>query len=124
MRTLSKLLSLVICLLFSHPNILAEDKLVLPVTYSATNANMLSLWVGKDGGYFDDQGLDVRMLLIRGGSLAVQLLVTGQSPIGLIGGTSAAYAYLQGNKDVVVISRLQNVMAYTLGAKPETHKPE
>ena len=64
------------------------------------------------------------MLLIRGGSLAVQLLITRQSPIGLIGGTSAAYAYLQGNKDVVVISRLQNVMAYTLGAKPEIQKPE
>ena len=64
------------------------------------------------------------MLLIRGGSLAVQLLLTGQSPIGLIGGTSAAYAYLQGNKDVVIISRLQNVMAYTLGAKPEIQKPE
>ena len=103
---------------------LAQEKTVLPVTYSATNANMLSLWVAKDAGYFDEQGLDVRMLLIRGGSLAVQLLVTGQSPIGLIGGTSAAYAYLQGNKDVVVISRLQNVMAYTLGAKPEIQKPE
>src|SRR4051812_31693318 len=102
----------------------AEDKIVLPVTYSATNANMLSLWVGKDAGYFDEQGLDVRMLLIRGGSLAVQLLLTGQSPVGLIGGTSAAYAYLQGNKDVVIISRLQNVMAYTLGAKPEIQKPD
>jgi NitT/TauT family transport system substrate-binding protein len=108
----------------AHPQAIAQDKIVLPVTYSATNANMLSLWVAKDAGYFDEQGLDVRMLLIRGGSLAVQLLVTGQSPIGLIGGTSAAYAYLQGNKDVVVISRLQNVMAYTLGAKPEIQKPE
>ena len=102
----------------------AQEKTSLPVTYSATNANMLSLWVAKDAGYFDEQGLDVHMLLIRGGSLAVQLLVTGQSPIGLIGGTSAAYSYLQGNKDVVIISRLQNVMAYTLGAKPEIQKPE
>jgi len=89
----------------------AQDRTVLPVTYSATNANMLSLWVGKDAGYFDEQGLDVRMLLIRGGSLAVQLLVTGQTPIGLIGGTSAAHAYLQGTKEMVIISRLQNVMA-------------
>ena len=113
--------SLVLC---GYSKSLAQDKIVLPVTYSATNANMLSLWVAKDGGYFDEQGLDVRMLLIRGGALAVQLLVTGQSPVGLIGGTSAAYAYMQGNKDVVVISRLQNVMAYTLGAKPEIQKPE
>ena len=114
----------VVFLFFRYENSPAQDKIVLPVTYSATNANMLSLWIAKDAGYFDEQGLDVRMLLIRGGSLAVQLLVTGQSPIGLIGGTAAAYAYLQGNKDVVIISRLQNVMAYTLGAKPEIQKPE
>jgi len=117
-------LSVALVLISATSHVRAEDKLVLPVTYSATNANMLSLWVGKDTGYFDEQGLDVRMLLIRGGSLAVQLLLTGQSPVGLIGGTSAAYAYLQGNKDVVLISRLQNVMAYTLGAKPEIQKPE
>lgn len=123
MRKCSILLVL-LSFLFGGAKLAAQDKLVLPVTYSATNANMLTLWVGKDAGYFDEQGLDVRMLLIRGGSLAVQLLVTGQSPIGLIGGTSAAYAYIQGNKDVVIISRLQNVMAYTLGAKPEIQKPE
>lgn len=120
----SSILLLFLVLSCSARNLSAQDKLVLPVTYSATNANMLSLWVAKDAGYFDEQGLDVGMLLIRGGSLAVQLLVTGQSPIGLIGGTSAAYAYLQGTKDIVVISRLQNVMAYTLGAKPEIQKPE
>ena len=124
MRKTSLVLLAVSFLLSAYSRALAQEKTLLPVTYSATNANMLSLWVAKDAGYFDDQGLDVRMLLIRGGSLAVQLLVTGQSPIGLIGGTSAAYAYLQGNKDVVVISRLQNVMAYTLGAKPEIQKPE
>jgi ABC-type nitrate/sulfonate/bicarbonate transport system substrate-binding protein len=124
MRKISTVLFAVSFFLCGYSSLLAQEKTLLPVTYSATNANMLSLWVAKDAGYFDEQGLDVRMLLIRGGSLAVQLLVTGQSPIGLIGGTSAALAYLQGNKDVVVISRLQNVMAYTLGAKPEIQKPE
>ena len=124
MRQISILIVVGSIFLSAYSKSLAQDKIVLPVTYSAINANMLSLWIGKDAGYFDGQGLDVRMLLVRGGSLAVQLLVTGQSPIGLIGGTSAAYAYLQGNKDMVVISRLQNVMAYTLGAKPEIQKPE
>jgi len=124
MRKGFSFLFIVVFFLCVHAKSSAQEKTSLPVTYSATNANMLSLWVAKDAGYFDEQGLDVHMLLIRGGSLAVQLLVTGQSPIGLIGGTSAAYAYLQGNKDVVIISRLQNVMAYTLGAKPEIQKPE
>ena len=124
MKPYSILLFIVSFILCGATKSRAQEKTVLPVTYSATNANMLSLWIGKDAGYFDEQGLDVRMLLIRGGSLAVQLLVTGQSPIGLIGGTAAAHAYLQGTKDMVIISRLQNVMAYTLGAKPEIQKPE
>ncbi len=92
MRKISTVLFAVSFLLCGYSSLLAQEKTLLPVTYSATNANMLSLWVAKDAGYFDEQGLDVRMLLIRGGSLAVQLLVTGQSPIGLIGGTSAALA--------------------------------
>jgi NitT/TauT family transport system substrate-binding protein len=124
MKTPSTFLAVAIFLLFSHANLRAEEKVVLPVTFSAFNANMLSLWVAKDAGYFDEQGLDVRMLLIRGGSIALQVLVSGQSPIGLVGGTAMAYAYLQGNKDVVMISRLQNVMAYILASKPEIQKPE
>ena len=124
MRTVSMIVSVVISLLFINPKLSAQDKIVLPVTFSAFNANMLSLWVAKDAGYFDEQGLDVRMLHIRGGSLAMQVLISNQSPIGLHGGTAIAYAYLQGNKDVVMISRLQNIMAYILGAKPEIQKPE
>src|SRR5438105_1555295 len=124
MKTPSTFLAVAIFLLFSQANLRADDKLVLPVTFSAFNANMLSLWVAKDAGYYDEQGLDVRMLLIRGGSIALQVLVSGQSPIGLVGGTAMAYAYLQGHKDVVMISRLQNVMAYILASKPEIQKPE
>src|SRR5262245_22003032 len=108
MRQISILL-LVLSLIFGgHSKSLAQDKIVPPITYSAIDARMLSRWVGKDAGDVDEQALAVRMLLIRGGSLAGQLLVTGQSPIGLIGGTAAAYAYLQGNKHMVVISRLEN----------------
>jgi hypothetical protein len=92
MKQVSTLLFGVSFFLCSYSKSLAQYKIVLPITYSALNANMLSLWVGKDAGYFDEQGLDVRMLLIRGGSLAVQLLVTGQSPIGLIGGTICYFA--------------------------------
>jgi len=62
MRPISILLFVVSFLLCGYSRSLAQDKIVLPITYSALNANMLSLWVGKDAGYFDEQGLDVRML--------------------------------------------------------------
>lgn len=95
----------------------------LVVNYAAINANMLNLWVGKEGGHFAEEGLEVRILHVRGGSLGVQLLVSGQTPIGLVGATAIANAYLQGSKDLVMIGGVTNVMAYVLAAKPEIQTP-
>ena len=50
MRKTSIVLFAVSFLLCGHAKSPAQDKIVLPVTYSATNANMLSLWVAKDAG--------------------------------------------------------------------------
>lgn len=91
----------------------------LAVNYAAINANMLNLWVGKEGHYFSEEGLDVRIIQVRGGSLGVQLLVSGQTPIALVGATAIANAYLQGNKDLVMIGGVTNLMAYVLAAKPD-----
>jgi NitT/TauT family transport system substrate-binding protein len=91
----------------------------LVVNYAAINANMLNLWVGKEANYFADEGLDVRILHVRGGSLGVQLLISGQTPIGLVGATAIANAYLQGSKDLVMIGGVTNLMAYVLASKPE-----
>jgi len=65
--------------LAAAPEARAQGKIVLPVTYSATNANMLTLWVAKDAGYFDEQGLDVRMLLIHGGSSSWAAIRNGKA---------------------------------------------
>jgi NitT/TauT family transport system substrate-binding protein len=97
----------------------AEERPPLVVNYAAINANMLNLWVGKEAGYFAEEGLDVQLLHVRGGSLGVQLLVSGQTPIGLVGATAIANAYLQGSKDLVMIGGVTNVMAFVLAAKPE-----
>jgi hypothetical protein len=40
---------------------------------------------------------------VRGGSLGVQLLVSGQTPIGLVGATAIANAYIQGSKNLKTI---------------------
>lgn len=96
----------------------AQDSTVV-VNYAAINANMLNLWLAKEASYFAEEGLDVRLLHVRGGSLGVQLLVSGQTPIGLVGATAIANAYLQGSKDLVMIAGVTNIMAYVLASKPE-----
>ncbi len=118
-------MKIALCLFFSYICCVAplrgdaQTPAPLVVNYAAINANMLNLWVGKEGGHFAEEGLDVRILHVRGGSLGVQLLVSGQTPIGLVGATAIANAYLQGSKDLVMIGGVTNVMAYVLASKPE-----
>lgn len=118
MKTASYLLFVIFILtLPASSNAQAQSPLV--VNYAAINANMLNLWVGKEAKYFAEEGLDVRILHVRGGSLGVQLLVSGQTPIGLVGATATVNAYLQGSKDLVMIGGVTNLMAYVLASKPE-----
>jgi NitT/TauT family transport system substrate-binding protein len=118
MKTASYLLFVIfISTLPASSNAQAQSPLV--VNYAAINANMLNLWVGKEAKYFAEEGLDVRILHVRGGSLGVQLLVSGQTPIGLVGATAIVNAYLQGSKDLVMIGGVTNLMAYVLASKPE-----
>jgi NitT/TauT family transport system substrate-binding protein len=95
----------------------AQEK-SLYVLYSGINANFLSLWLAKEARYFADEGLHVTPVHVRGAAPVVQNLLAGQSQIGMIGATVVATAALQGNKDLVMIGGVTNVMAAVVAARP------
>lgn len=102
--------------------LLAQEK-SLYVLYSGINANFLSLWLAKDARYFADEGLDVTAVHVRGAAPVVQNLLAGQSQIGMIGATVVATAALQGNKDLVMIGGVTNVMSALIAARPGIDTP-
>ena len=109
---------------FVHPTpLLAQDK-SLYVLYSGINANYLSLWLAKDARYFADEGLNVQAVHVRGAAPAVQSLLAGQSQIGMIGATVVATAAIQGNKDLVMIGGVTNVMSAVVAARPGIDNPQ
>lgn len=103
--------------------LLAQEK-SLYVLYSGINANFLSLWLAKDARYFADEGLDVTAVHVRGAAPVVQNLLAGQSQIGMIGATVVATAALQGNKDLVMIGGVTNVMSALIAARPGIDTPQ
>ena len=100
------------------PATLSAQEKSLYVLYSGINANFLSLWLAKDARYFADEGLDVTAVHVRGAAPVVQNLLAGQSQIGMIGATVVATAALQGNKDLVMIGGVTNVMSAVIAARP------
>jgi NitT/TauT family transport system substrate-binding protein len=116
-------LALVAVLSIVPATLLAQEK-SLYVLYSGINANFLSLWLAKDARYFADEGLNVTAVHVRGAAPVVQNLLAGQSQIGMIGATVVATAALQGNKDLVMIGGVTNIMSALIAARPGIDTPQ
>jgi ABC-type nitrate/sulfonate/bicarbonate transport system substrate-binding protein len=95
----------------------------LTIGWSAIAGSQAPLWITKESGLFEKNGLEVTLIYIDGGSKAAQALMSGDVPIVQIGGSAPIVARLRG-ADVVLIAGLTNVLAYSLVVSPEIKKPE
>ncbi len=77
----------------------------LTVSFSNITPSVLSLWVAKDAGIFEKNGLDVDLQNIAGGQVLMSAIVAGQTPIGTLGGSEALSA-ASGGADISVIAVL------------------
>ena len=87
----------------------------------AISYNQIHIWIAKDAGLFRKYGLDVEIVLLRGGQMAVQALVAGDPPIVNIG--TVVQDSLQGH-DVVLVAASENAYAYSVVALPGMTKLE
>jgi len=70
------------------------------------------LYLGNDAGIFKQQGLNLEMVFIPGGSLSLQALIGRSLDLLLTGGPPVANAYLQGAK-IKIIGGVTNLLPYT-----------
>ena len=80
----------------------AFDKIVLG--YTAVNGNVPD-FIAKDQGFFAKHGLDVDLLLMRGGNVLVPSLVANSVQVGTVGASTLLQA-ADGGIDLVAITNL------------------
>ena len=110
---------LVLCLLvvLTWANtICAADR--IRIGYSSISGGYIPLWVAHDGGYFAKEGLQDDIILIPSGTQLAQVTVAGEIDIGLLNGSSAMAAALQG-ADLKIIAVSGNKMIFSLYTRPE-----
>jgi NitT/TauT family transport system substrate-binding protein len=93
------------------------------IGWSAISGSHAPVWITKEAGLFEKQGLDVTLIYIDGGSKATQALLSGDVPIAQVGGNAPIIARLRG-ADVTMIAGLTNILAYSLIVAPEIKRPE
>ena len=95
----------------------------LKVAYPTTVGSMAVVWVAKDGGYFEKNGLDVVLIYVAGSSRVVQAMLAREVPIAEIAIPAVIQANLAG-ADLVMLAGPNHKPGQKLMVKPEIKSPE
>lgn len=60
-------------------------------------------YVAIENGYFEDEGIDIDLLLVSGSDNVAASVLSGDTQVGLAGPESAAYTYLGGEKNYLQV---------------------
>jgi NitT/TauT family transport system substrate-binding protein len=82
----------------------------------------LPIWAAKEGGIFSKYGLDVEVILMRGGPLNTLAIVSGQMQLSSAGAESVVAARMEG-ADLVLLACPIDADPVYLIARPEIKNP-
>ena len=82
----------------------AQEKKVdrLRVGGGSASAAQMSIWLAKEGNFYEKHGLNVEVISIPGSSLAIQAMLSGELPIIQAGGAGPIQAALSGTDTVIL----------------------
>jgi len=75
------------------------------IGYPSVSSRQAQLWMAKEEGIFRKHGLEVELIFLRGGQVAIQALTGGDPPIVTVG--NVILANLQGH-DIVLVASVEN----------------
>ncbi len=103
----------------------AQDKKLefLRVGGGSASATQMSLWLAKEGGYYERNGLNVEVISIPGSSLAIQAMLSGEVPIIQAGGAGPIQAALSGT-DTVIIATIAKKFNWWIFGQPSIARME
>jgi ABC-type nitrate/sulfonate/bicarbonate transport system substrate-binding protein len=89
----------------------------------SASATQMSLWLAKEGNYYEKNGLNVEVVSIPGSSLALQAMFSGELPIIQAGGAGPIQANLSGI-DTVIIATIAKKFGWWIFSQPSIHRME
>jgi NitT/TauT family transport system substrate-binding protein len=105
---------LLLSVLFFHPAQAQEKKNLRLVSVSLSWNNQLPYRIAIAKGFFQEQGLTVEQIFVRGGPTAIAALVSGNVEFGSIGGAQAPIRSNARGLDLQILASLSNYTNYTL----------
>ena len=89
----------------------------------SASATQMTMWLAKEGNYYEKHGLDAETISIPGSSLALQAMLAGELPIIQLGGAASIQANFSG-ADTVIIATIVRKFLFSIFARPGIEKME
>jgi NitT/TauT family transport system substrate-binding protein len=103
-----------VVVLLAYSGAAAQPLQRIRIGYPSISSREAQLWVAKEEGIFRKYGLDVELIFLRGGQVAIQALTGGDPPI-----VTVIIANLQGH-DIVLVGSVENSYDQSVFACPGT----
>ena len=102
--------------------VIAAEPTKLLIAHGAISNNVEPLWIAKEQGIFHKYGIEADLVFIIAGR-AMQAMLAGQVPVGMVGATHVVNA-VTGGGDFVMILGLQNTLDYLFISRPSIKSAE
>jgi NitT/TauT family transport system substrate-binding protein len=99
------------------------EKVALTSAYTTTSATMAALWTTKQGGFFDQEGLDVKLSRIQAGPPLMGAIQSGEVPLAFAGAQQIIEADLQGG-DFVIVAGFIDTLGQSIYVPASIERPE
>jgi len=122
-----KLSGLILTLfLFFDSSVPAQERKLnhLTISYPSISGAQAVLWIAKETGIFQKNGLDIDLVYISGGPRSVAALLSGQLQVIGTGGNSLVAANLKGARDTVLIATTYNTLVFSLMTRADLKEPK
>src|SRR5262249_43277791 len=93
------------------------------VGYSAISGNALPVWIAKDAGIFERNGLDAQLVYFTGGTTAVMALISADTPFSYLAGPAVINSVLPGSGAPLIAGGITPFHYYLL-SRVHIQKPE
>lgn len=98
-------------------------KVALRSAFTTTSATMAPLWAAKEGGFFDEEGLDVTMSRIQPGPPMLGAIVAREVPIAFVGAQQIVNANLKG-ATFIIVAGFDETIGQSVFVHPSIERPE
>src|SRR5262245_16008669 len=89
----------------------------------STSATQMSMWLAKEGNFYEKHGLSVEAISIPGSSLALQAMLAGELPIIQLGGAASIQANFSG-ADTVIVATIVKKFLFWIYSRSEINRME